>query len=338
MLPNGSEHSERYYIMAHMLEMINGEAQMAYAYRDDRDTPWHGLGVRVPADLTPQQMLEAAGLDWEVHTQPIFTNIGDRQVQLEKQALVRSSDNKILDIIGQDWIPMQNSAAFKFFNEFIAAGDMEMDTAGSIKDGKIVWALAKIKESFSLFGGKDQIDGYLHFTNPHSYGQSIDVRFTPIRVVCNNTLTLSLNTKSKSFVKVNHRREFDPEQVKEALGIATEKLQAYKEAAEFLATKRFTDESIVDYFTRIFPVASSKEGAEKKKSKAHRIVAAALETQPGAELGEGTFWQAYNAVTYYTDHLAGRTQDTRLASAWYGAGKDLKVRALETAVEMANAA
>jgi phage/plasmid-like protein (TIGR03299 family) len=324
--------------MSHNLEIVNGKAQMAYAYRDTCDTPWHGLGVRVPADLTPEQMLEAADLDWNVYTQPVFTEINGERRDLGRQALIRDRDNKVLDVIGADWIPMQNSAAFAFFNEFIAAGDMEMDTAGSLKDGRIVWALARIKESFSLFGGKDQVDGYLHFTNPHSYGQSIDVRFTPIRVVCNNTLTLSLNTKSKSFVKVNHRREFDPEQVKLALGVASEKLAKYKEMAQFLSTKRYTNETLNEYFQRIFPVASNKAESRKKISKGHTTALGILDTQPGAELGEGTFWQAYNSVTYYMDHLSGRSQDTRLASAWYGSGKDLKVRALETAVEMAEAA
>lgn len=323
--------------MAHELEIIDGQAQMAYAYRGERDTPWHGLGIRVPADLTPQQMLEAAGLDWEVHTQPIYTEVGGTMIELDRQALVRSSDEKILDIIGKGWIPMQNQDAFTFFNDFVAAGDMEMDTAGSLKDGRIVWALAKIKESFSLFNGKDEVTGYLHFTNPHSYGQSIDVRFTPIRVVCNNTLTLSLNTRSKSFVKVNHRRQFNPEEVKMALGIASEKLATYKESAQFLSSKRFTGESINEYFARIFPVATNKKDSTKKLSKAHSNVLGILDTQPGAELGEGTWWQAYNAITYYTDHLAGRSQDTRLTSAWYGSGKDLKVRALDLAVEMAGA-
>ena len=106
--------------MAHNLEMINGVAQMAYAYRNAGDLPWHGLGTKVSNDLTPLQMLEAAGLDWRVNTQPCFTMIDDKRQKIGKQALVRDSDNKILDIISDDWKPMQNEDAFKFFNEFVA--------------------------------------------------------------------------------------------------------------------------------------------------------------------------------------------------------------------------
>jgi len=321
--------------MAHELEILeNGQASMVYA----NEVPWHGLGVKVDGDLTPQQMLEAAGLDWRVNTQPCFTMIDDKRVKIGKQALIRDRDNKILDIISDDWKPMQNEDAFAFFNDFIAAGDMSMETAGSLKGGKIVWALAAVKESFELFGGRDKVDAYLHFTNPHSYGQSIDVRFTPIRVVCNNTLTLSLRTKSENLVKVNHRREFDPELVKETLGVAKNKLNAYKEMAEFLSTKRFTNESIVEYFTRVFPVASSKADPKKEISKSTKLAMEVIDTQPGAELGEGTFWQAFNTVTYMTDHLIGRSPDTRLQSAWYGTNQNLKTKALELAMEMAEAA
>ena len=321
--------------MAHELEMVNGQASMAYA----GDVPWHGLGVKVSNDLTPEQMLQAAGLDWTVDPVNLFAEVGDRKIATGHRALVRSSDQKVIDVITDDWNPVQNSEAFEFFNDFVAAGDMEMHTAGSLKDGKIVWALAKVKDSFELFNGRDQVDAYLHFTNPHQYGQSIDVRFTPIRVVCNNTLTLSLNMKSKNMVKVSHRREFDGDMVKEALGVAKHKLAQYKEMAQYLSQKRFTNESIVDYFARVFPVLTQKEKARKDLSKSATFaLEEALHNQPGAEYGEGTWWQAFNTVTYMTDHTIGRSVDSRLTSAWYGANKNLKTKALELAVEMADAA
>ena len=320
--------------MAHMIEMLDGKVSMAWA----GETPWHGLGTQVPNDLTPEQMLKAAGLDWSVDPVELFAEVGSKRLATGHRALVRSSDQRVLDVITDDWNPVQNSDAFEFFNDFVAAGDMEMHTAGSLKDGKIVWALAKVKESFELFGGRDQVDAYLHFTNPHSYGQSIDVRFTPIRVVCNNTLTLSLNTKSKNMVKVSHRREFDGDMVKEALGVAKDKLAKYKEMAQYLSQKRYSEESVVDYFKRVFPVLTTKAESEKVLSKSAERALEVIETQPGAEFGRGTWWQAFNAVTYMTDHEIGRSVDSRLTSAWYGANKNLKTKALETAVEMADAA
>jgi phage/plasmid-like protein (TIGR03299 family) len=313
--------------MAHAVET------MAYA----GEVPWHGLGVPVSNDLTPRQMMEKAGLDWTVEKEDLVTSSG---ATVEgKQALVRSSDNKVLDVIGKGWNPVQNSEAFEFFSEYVLAGDMEMHTAGSLKDGNMVWGLAKVKDTFDILGG-DQVDSYLLFSNPHQYGKSIDVRFTPIRVVCNNTLSLSLGQKVANSVSLNHRTAFNPDSVKETLGIAHEKFQQYKETAEFLSSKRFTVDSLVEYYNEVFPrtyqgksevTVKTIEDLTTNAKKAYEV----LETQPGAEFGEGTWWQALNSVTYLTDHKMGREADTRLTSAWFGANQSRKVRAVEKAVEYA---
>lgn len=319
--------------MAHEIEFVNDKAQMAYV----GDVPWHGLGVRVPADLTPDQMLEAAGLNWNVRKveATAYDFETDRLYVLDRAALIRENDGKLLDVVSNDWNPVQNTEAFEFFNEFVEAGDMEMHTTGSLKGGQIVWGLAKIKESFELFKG-DQIDSYLLFSNFHKYGFSTDVRFTPIRVVCNNTLSLSLSSNVERMVKISHRKVFDPSNVKQMLGIATDKLEKYKDMASFLGSKKAKGEDIVEYFKRIFPVSGAGD-KKKELSKNAQTALGILHTQPGAEYAEGTWWQPFNAVTYLTDHLAGRTADSRLASAWYGTNKNLKTKALEVAVEMAEA-
>lgn len=322
--------------MAHELEFVDGKAQMAYV----GDVPWHGLGTRVPADLSSDQMLKAAGLDWSVRKVKAYAideENNDEVYDIGRSALVRTSDGKLLDVVSEDWNPVQNQTAFDFFDEYVRAGDMEMHTAGSLKGGQIVWGLAKIKESFELFKG-DQIDSYLLFSNFHKYGFSTDVRFTPIRVVCNNTLTLSLNSKVERMVKISHRKVFDPSNVKEMLGIATTKLQKYKEMAAFLGSKQAKGEDIVEYFKRVFPVTGANENKTKEISKNAQIAIDILETQPGANFAEGTWWQPFNAVTFMTDHLVGRSADTRLTSSWYGTNKNLKTKALELAVEMAEAA
>lgn len=316
--------------MAHMVET------MAYA----GEVPWHGLGVKVPNDLAPAQMLEKAGLDWTVQKIPAFANVDGKQVSIGKSALVRSMDNSILDVVSNDWNPVQNQEAFEFFDEYCRAGDMEMHTAGSLRDGQVVWALAKVKEYFELFKG-DKVESFLLFTNPHRFGQCIDVRFTPIRVVCNNTLSLSLSQKSEHQVKVNHRSVFNSDDVKETLGIATGKLQKYKEMAEFLGSKRYTNDTVKEYFNKIFPVLvyNKEKGPQRKEvSKSASRALEVIHTQPGAKFAEGSWWQAFNTVTYLTDHEIGKSADTRLASAWFGPNRALKVKALETAVEFAEAA
>lgn len=319
--------------MAHMIEMVNDKAQMAYA----GEVPWHGLGTKVPADLTPDQMLEAAGLDWNVYKVPAYSEVNGKKVFIGKSALVRDRDHKVLDVVSDDWNEVQNTEAFEFFNEFVMSGNMEMHTAGSLRDGQIVWGLAKVKDSFELFKG-DQVDSYLLFSNFHRYGCSTDVRFTPVRVVCNNTLTLSLNSKVEKMVRISHRTKFEPDEVKEMLGIATEKLAKYKEMAQYLGSKKAKNENIVEYFQRIFPVTGAKKNDEKELSRNATLAMSILDTQPGAEYAQGTWWQPFNAVTYMTDHLLGRNDDTRMTSAWFGPNRALKNKALETALEMAEVA
>lgn len=316
--------------MAHQVET------MAYA----GSVPWHGLGVPVSNDLTPVQMMQKADLDWQVEKVDAFIEVNGEVINTGQQALIRSTDNKILTNVGPNWNPVQNEQAFDFFAEYVAAGDMEMHTAGSLKEGQMVWALAKIKESFDVFG-EDTVESYLLFSNPHQYGKSIDIRFTPIRVVCNNTLTMSLEQSADRSVKLNHRTEFNADTVKETLGIASDKFANYKDMAQFLGNRRFTAESLIQYYSEVFP-STSRDAVDNPTTvddlgRAARAAYDVLETQPGAQYGEGTWWQAFNSVTYVTDHIQGRNAENRLHSQWFGGNQLRKVKAAEKAVEYANA-
>jgi len=313
----------------HELEIVNGVAQMAY--RASKGRPWHGLGTPVSDDMTPEQMMVAAGLNWNVVKVDSFIEFNGNQIPTGHQSLVRETDGKILTQVGPGWNPVQNSEAFEFFAEFVSKGDMKMDTAGALKDGRIVWALADVQDGFTVFGG-DEVRGYLLFSNPHQYGKSIDIKFVMERVVCNNTLCVALNEKGQPSVRVNHRSQFNAERVKEILGIGHNKVEKFKEAAEFLGSKSYKKYDLEKYFGDIFG-RSSQEGKTLTPTveKALELV----ETQPGANFRPGTYWNMYNAVTYAIDHELGRSADNRLASAWFGGNAKKKVDALELALEMA---
>jgi phage/plasmid-like protein (TIGR03299 family) len=320
---------------------------MAYA----GEVPWHGLGTKVSNDISVDDMLKESGLDWNVVPVPVFGRMDGKEIKSTYQMLVRDTDQKVLTMITDKWNPVQNSEAFEFFRDFVDAGAMEMHTAGSLQDGKWVWCLAKISESFELFGG-DRVDGYLLFSNPHIYGRGVEIRFTPTRVVCNNTLQLSLGTATDNKVRLNHRSTFDPDMVKETLGIASEKMAKYKEMAQFLGSKSYKKEIVAEYMKEVFPGYSKRaiEQANEIKTLTDAQISALglsrnakgaldiLETQPGANFAPGSWWNAYNACTFMTDHVIGKTQESRLTSAWYGLNKSVKVKALEKAVEYADAA
>ena len=324
--------------MAHMVET------MAYA----GELPWHGLGTKVSNDISVDDMMVEEGLDWNVVKVPAFASHDGVDIYSGHDMLIRETDGQPLDMVKQNWHPVQNAEAFDFFREFVEAGDMEMHTAGSLQDGKRVWCLAKVKDDFTI-NGKDLVESYLLLTNPHMYGRAVDIRFTPIRVVCNNTLTLSLAQKGEYQVSMNHKKAFDADEAKQLLGIAKGKMETYKDMATFLSGKRYTDESIRQYFATVFPNQNPKvKGVgfnptsvvefDKYASKNAKTAMEVVKTQPGANFAEGSFWQAFNAVTFMTDHVMGRENDTRLNSAWYGVNKTKKVNALETALELAEAA
>ena len=317
--------------MAHELEFVNGVAQMAY--RESKGKPWHGLGTPIGDNLTPLEIQQAAGLDWDVEKVDTFIRYKGDNVKTGQQALVRSTDGKILTQVGTGWNPVQNSEAFDFFTDFVSAGDMVMDTAGSLKDGQIVWALADVKDGFSLFNG-DEVKGYLLFSNPHQYGKAIDIKFVMERVVCNNTLAVALNEKNQPSVRVNHRSVFDAGKVKEILGLSHNKVEKFKEAAEFLGSKQYDRAKLEQFFGKIFGESSRDD---KVLSRTAERAMELVENQPGDHFRPGSWWNAYNAVTYLTDHELGRSADTRMASAWFGGNAKRKVEALDVALEMADA-
>lgn len=301
------------------------------------EVPWHGLGKRVREDLTAEEMLIESGCNWTVSKRPLFMEDGQ---QVDMTALVRDSDNHILTYVPDDWNSLQNADAFEFFKEFVDAGEMEMHTAGSLWNGQRVWALAKINDRFRLRFGKkeDVIENFLLFSNPHKYGCTITVDMTSVRVVCNNTLTLALSKASANIVRISHKNAFDPEVVKKTLFQANKEFKEYEERAKFLASKKADPTKIEYYFRDVFPTFSKKEGKEDSLSRNAKSALEVLHTQPGAELGAGTWWQPFNAVTYMMDHHLGRSQENRIGNVWFGTMKDKKVTAMNKALEYAEAA
>lgn len=318
--------------MTHMLDFAaDGTARLAYA----GEVPWHRLGIQVSPDLSPDEMLEVSQNDWTVEKVPLVYARGGQLHKSGQNALIRSSDGRMFDTVSDEWNPLQNKEAFKFFTQFVEAGEASMEVVGSMRGGSYVWGLAKLNDTFEI-NGKDVVESYMLLTNPHKFGAAIDVRLTNIRAVCNNTVTMALQERSDNVVKVNHRQVFDADEVKATLGVAREKIALYKEAAEFLSSKHYNHDTLESFLNDVFPSMSSKNN--KAVSKNAKLCLDLIDQQPGAEMAPGSWWNAYNVCTFATNHLLGRNDDTRLTSNWYGINSRRNQKALMSALEYAEAA
>lgn len=314
--------------MSHELEMVNNEAAMAYV----GSAPWHKLGTEVADDLSVPEFMEAAKINWEVEKQPMTYSVDNEVREVNgKKALVRSTDGQFLSVVGDSWHPCQNTEAFSVFEPYVEKGLISMETAGSLKDGKVVWGLAKVNNSFDIFKG-DVIDSYLLIMNPHRAGKTILMQSTPVRVVCNNTLTLSLSSATKIFSKQSHRQAFDPELFTDVLDEARLQMDDYKEAAEFLGSKNYRPNDAEAFMSKLFP---TREDA-KRENRAYNRAMEVIDTQPGADFAPGTYWNLFNAATYIADHELGRSEENRFLSTHTGNGRALKQKAMNLALEMSS--
>lgn len=301
--------------------------------------PWHGLGNQVPADVSVDEMLVAAGLDWEVGLYPmqaVFDN--DELVTVERRyALLRKTDKKVMTICGEHWHPLQNKDMMEFWRAWVDAKLCTLETAGSLRDGKLVWALAKLNHSYVLHSN-DRVEGYLLFTSPHEIGQSIRTAATAIRVVCANTMRLA-EQNMEILYRQGHAREFDMDAAKQAVEAAHEDLvSAEKRARQIAKLKINAEDTLRKVYVPVMEPAMLAENAdEETKLALENILDPQYQSRrlfelmdsynnaPGAEPGTG--WGALNGFTHWADHVSGRDQSTRLVRSWMGdnANKKLEV-------------
>lgn len=351
-------------IMAHELAMNNGNVTMAYAGA----TPWHRLGKRVSDTISPEEMLVEAGLNWNTRVIEMPIPQGFRDTT-GKRLLIREGvgeDNIILDVVGPEYTPVQNFELMETMKRFTSSGKMKMETAGALRDGKIVWALAKLESGFTLPGG-DVIEGYLSLFDFKQQGKSTIAKMTPVRVVCANTMNFAMNSRALKgtgvFRKRHNGQAYSAEDIQrtmdEVLGLGAEIMNTYKAQAEFLASKKMSEANLIEYMIRVFSPSLPEElkaanydiptdlisavtlpvELVKRKNPFFRALSL-VNNNPGHDMvsSQGTAWGAFNLVTFAYDHFLGSNPETRMISSTFDNGLLQKERAMELALQYAQAA
>jgi phage/plasmid-like protein (TIGR03299 family) len=330
------------------------------------ETPWHKLGVALPEAPTTREAIVAAGLDWEVGLKPLVTCDGE---SVDHRASYRVSDGKILGVVGPAWQPLQNTSAFSFFDPFLAGGEARLETAGSLCEGRRVWILAALNRDPSVIvpQSDDVVRKYILLSNAHDGTLAIKVGFTPVRVVCANTLAMAHDDKASRLLRIRHTKNSADAlaAVRDVMNTANQTFEATAEQYRLLAKKDVVEADLKAYVNRVFAPRRVEAAAAKRrtsmvlasapiildaefiddedaslKSRVFPAVRELFEKGRGNQLPgvRGTMWAAYNSITEYLAYGRGKDSDKRLNEAWFGTGAMLNARALRVGVEMAAAA
>jgi phage/plasmid-like protein (TIGR03299 family) len=287
------------------------------------EVPWHGLG-RILRDYPDiEEARQNSGLIWEVEKTPVLYKIGDYESApvntMDNQfVLKRTDNNKALGVVGKDYEIYQNSEMWDFIQEFMGNHDVQLETAGSLKMGRKTWVLAS-GGVFEPVAGDSHVMYFL-FSNSFDGSSSIQIAFTPVRVVCANTINMAIKGAPHVY-KVRHTRSSKSYlgEVQEALRLAGRYQSSLVEALGWFASVPVRDQNVVEFVTQyLFPEKVVKiESAKSKRTENNRNKA--IDTFMGLYYGSGagvglggTGYGLLNAVTEYADHtMTTRGQDER---------------------------
>lgn len=215
-----------------------------------RETPWHGLGTRVIEAPASKEALVAAGLDWKVIQEPIYTGT-EEQID-GYRANVRETDRRVLGVVTERYKVIQNEEAFAFTDALLGEG-VRYETAGSLQGGRKVWMLAHMPHEYIISG--ERISPYLLFSNTHDGSGAVKVALTPIRVVCNNTLNLALSTAKRCWSTI-HTGDIrnKMQEAKNTLLLAETYMDSLGKEFETLRMKKLNDKQVMEYIEILLPI------------------------------------------------------------------------------------
>lgn len=324
--------------MSHELATTNGRSAMMYA----GEVPWHRLGTRLDEPATAREAITAAGLDYMAELRSIQTCDGIPIAT--RKAVVRSDSLDVLGVVGNSYVPVQNHQAFGFLDAVVADGELRYQTAGALGKGERVWMLAKLPDDIRVKNSDDITERYLLLSNSHDGTSSLRVHFTPIRVVCANTLAIAARNGRGQGVSIIHKGDLTAkvQQAQDILGLAKRFYDDVDEQIDRFARHYPSGRQLDEYFRMVYP--DSPDGESSRTKNVRQEMLRLFEQGIGHDMPEirHTTWTALNAVTEYVDHYRstrGKTlmdrASNRLESAWFGSGARLKERAWELALKMA---
>ena len=217
-----------------------------------REKPWHGLGSEVKEAPTSADALVYAGLDWSVNQKNVYSE--DGYPISGYKVNIRSTDNATLGIVSDRYKVVQNEDAFQFTDDLLGAG-VTYETAGALQGGRKVWMLARMPHRYIIAG--DEITPYLVVMSSHDGSSGVKVAMTPIRVVCQNTLNLALNSAKRIWTTKHTENVMSRvHEARETLMLAETYMGEWGRGIDDLSKIRLTDRKAMELMQDFFPVSN----------------------------------------------------------------------------------
>lgn len=303
------------------------------------ETPWHGLGTKILTIPTIEEAMVAAGLNWTVGLKDLKT-VDDEDVT--HKATYRQTDGKILGVVGPTYQPLQNAAAFAFFQPFLDANLATLETAGSLREGKRVWVMAKIAKDPMVIvkEADDVVQQYILLSNSHDGTLAVRVGYTPVRVVCSNTMAMAHSNTASKLIRLKHSANVEQnlEAVREIMNVAQAEFEATATQFKLLASKQISRKDLERLVKIVFSQKKdlSVKELDDSTSRVLSKIIPLFEQGRGNDLPgvKGTYWAAYNSINEYLQYERGDNNALRMDSMWFGTSASLNKKALDTAVGM----
>lgn len=298
----------------------------------------HGLGTPLAEeDLYDwQRASNKSGLDWETELVPLLT--ADTQAKVEHQAVRRKTDGRVLGVVGPRYTILQNKDAFRWFQPFLDAKEAALHTAGSLQEGSRIWVLAKLNRSPLVIAAGDEVEKFVLLSHGHDGSLAVRVGFTPIRVVCANTMALAHRTDASKLIRLKHTKDLHEnlENIREIMNVANQEFEATADQYRLLARKSINQADLSRYVKKVLKVENENDLSTRMKNTIQEIIGR-CESGMGNNLPSisGTYWAAYNGLNEWLGYHRGHNQQNRLNSLWFGDSANMNRFALETAMTMA---
>lgn len=322
--------------MAHNLNF--NEQTGKYSFMSVNEKAWHGLGQIISDYPTSKEALIHAGLNYEVVKRKMYTHDGElpsetdfliRNIEIPNyHATIRTDTNQVLGVVGKDYEIVQNVDAFSFFDSIVGGDGIQYETAGALGNGERIFITAKLP-SYIKVGKDDLIEQYLFLTTSHDGFGSITAAFTPVRIVCNNTLNAALKNHSNA-IKIRHTANAN-ERLKMAhtvMGISNQLSIQMEELFNHWAKVKISDKEIQQLIrAALAPTietlyninAGNKVSGYFQNMCDNAFEYAMVNETQRLETTKGTLFGAYNAITGYFQNVRFfKNSEAKLKSVMLG--------------------